>query len=284
LFCFIGCLLTGFMSIYGLPWGRLSTKALTLKIAASNLDMGLKEKTFNECFKGVMLYINKIDLKDKSLIDVFIEDKRSENIVSTIIAPKGKMFSEPDKLAFHLRLYDGTINQVALERKSVHSVHFDTYDINLNLAKAISVAKGEQKHKKEMSLAELHRFAKTADRKDAQYYSMLIEFHKKFSIPFACFALGLLAVPLGMVSSSAKRSFGLGLGLISILLYYLLLSAGKVFGETGIYPPAIGMWVPNIFIGGIGVFVLVRTGKERPLRIDVVPDWVKRIISRFSVH
>jgi lipopolysaccharide export system permease protein len=283
-FCFLGCLLTGFMSIYGLPWGRLSIKELTLKVAASGIDMGLKEKTFNESFKGVMLYINKIDLKDKSLIDVFIEDKRSKNIVSTIIAPKGKLFSEPDKFVFHLRLYDGTINQVALERKAVHSVHFDTYDINLNLDKAVAVAKGKQKHKKEMSLAELHRFLKTTNRKDDRYYSILIEFHKKFSIPFACFAFGLLAVPLGMVSSPAKRSFGLGLGLIFVLLYYLLLSAGKVFGETGIYPPAIGMWVPNIVIGGIGVFVLVKTGKERPLRIDVLPGWVKRVISRFSVH
>jgi len=30
------------------------------------------------------------------------------------------------------------------------------------------------------------------------------------------------------------------------LFLYLLLSAGLVFGEAGMYPPILGMWVPNI--------------------------------------
>ncbi|MFV9646691.1 MAG: LptF/LptG family permease, partial [Desulfobacterales bacterium] len=109
LFCLMGCLLTGFMTIYGVPWGRLSFKTLTYDVVASNVDIGLKERTFNDSFKDVMIYVNKIDLRNKALINVFIEDQRDKNIVSTVIAPTGKLFSEPDKLAFHLRLYNGTI-------------------------------------------------------------------------------------------------------------------------------------------------------------------------------
>ncbi|MBL7181125.1 MAG: LptF/LptG family permease, partial [Desulfobacterales bacterium] len=72
LFCLLGCLLTGFMSIYGLPWGRLSFAELTVKVASSHANVGLKERTFNDGFKDVMLYINKIDLKSKDLVNVFI--------------------------------------------------------------------------------------------------------------------------------------------------------------------------------------------------------------------
>ncbi len=267
LFCLMGCLLTGFMTIYGVPWGRLSFKTLTYDVVASNIDIGLKERTFNDSFKDVMIYVNKVDLRNKALINVFIEDQRDKNIVSTVIAPTGKLFSEPDKLAFHLRLYNGTINQVDLKGRAVHSINFDTYDISLDLKKAVYAAKSSQKDEKEMSLSELTRYLQSAAKKDIQYYTALIAFHKKFSLPFACFVLGLVAVPLGIESSSSRRSFGLGLGLVFFLAYYLMLSAGWVFGEAGIYPPVIGMWAPNIVIGAIGLYLFIRTANERPIKI-----------------
>ncbi|MCJ7615614.1 MAG: LPS export ABC transporter permease LptF [Desulfobacterales bacterium] len=281
LFCLIGCILTGIMTIYGVQWGSLSFKKLTYKVASSNVNIGMKERTFNDNFKGVMLYTNKIDLKNKALTDVFIEDQRTKNIISTAVAPKGEMSSEPDKLLFHLRLYNGTINQVDIEQKTVHSINFDTYDINLDLKKSVP-GKMERKDEKEMSIAELRENLKDAVNKDAKYYSILIEFYRKFSIPFACFALGLLGVPLGVQSKSAKRAFGLGLGLIFFLLYYLMLSAGWVFGEAGIYPPLIGMWMPNIVIGGIGIYLFVRTANDRPVMISYLPYLFKRIFSRFK--
>lgn len=271
LFCLLGCMLTAFMTIYGLPWGSLAFKELTIKVAASNVDFGLKERTFNDSFKNVMLYVSKTDLKNKALIDVFIEEQRAKNIVSTVVAPKGIVFSDPDKFAFQLRLYNGTINQVDLESRTANSINFNAYDLSLDLKKAAAVAEGGLKSENEMSLAELRRNIKSADRKDSQYYSMLIDFHKKFSIPVACFALGLLAIPLGMLSSSARRSFGLGLGLVSVLFYYLLLSAGKVFGEAGVYPPVIGMWFPNIVMGGIGLFLFIKAAREQPLKIRFLP-------------
>ena len=281
LFCLIGCILTGIMTIYGVHWGSLSFKKLTYKVAASNVNIGMKERTFNDNFKGVMLYTNKIDLKNKALTDVFIEDQRTKNIISTAVAPKGEMSYEPDKLLFQLRLYNGTINQVDIEQKTVHSINFDTYDINLDLKKSVPEKKG-RKDEKEMSLTELSNYLKNAVNKDAKYYAILIEFYRKFSIPFACFALGLLGIPLGVQSKSAKRAFGLGLGLIFFLLYYLMLSAGWVFGEAGIYPPLIGMWMPNIVTGGIGIYLFVRTANDRPLLISYLPYLFKRIFSRFK--
>ena len=91
LFCLFGCLLTFFMTAYGMPWGKLSVKELTYRVVSSNLEVGLKDRTFNDSFKDVMLYVNKINPKNKELKDIFIEDKRTQNIVSTVVAPKGKL-------------------------------------------------------------------------------------------------------------------------------------------------------------------------------------------------
>jgi len=280
LFCLMGCLLTGFMTIYGRPWGRSSFKDLTLEVASSHANIGLKERTFNDSFNGVMLYTNKIDLKNKTLVNVFIQDKRNKNVVSTVVAARGNLFSEKDKPFYRLRLYDGSINQVDLKRRETHSSKFDTYDVALDFKRAIAAAKGRPKDEKEMNLFELRQFIRGSKQKDARYFSALIEFHKKFSIAFACFALGILAVPLGIQSRSAKRSFGLGLGLVFFLLYYLMLSAGFVFGEAGVYPPVIGMWLPNIVMGGLGLFLLVRTAEERPVNIGHLAASIKRVLVR----
>ena len=80
----------------------------------------------------------------------------------------------------------------------------------------------------------------------------------------------LLGVPLGIQSRTAKRSYGVGLGLIFIFFNYVLMAAGWVFGEAGVYPPLVGMWVPNIVIGGIGLYFLVKVANEHPVRVDFV--------------
>ena len=106
-------------------------------MAASSFEIGLKERTFNDNFKDVMLYVSKIDAGSKELVDVFIEDKRSEDMVSTIVSSRGKLLSDPETLSFRMRLWDGIINQVNIKNRSVNSIQFDTYDVRLNIKEII---------------------------------------------------------------------------------------------------------------------------------------------------
>jgi lipopolysaccharide export system permease protein len=79
--------------------------------------------------------------------------------------------------------------------------------------------------------------------------------------------MGLLALPLGIQSRNAKKAFGIGLGLLFFLLYYLLLSMGTALAENGELHPAIGMWMPNVILGGGGVYLLVRSAKEKAISL-----------------
>ncbi|UCD91077.1 MAG: LPS export ABC transporter permease LptF [Desulfobacterales bacterium] len=282
LFCLFGCTLTLFMTLYGMPWGRLAVKKLVYEVVSSNLEVGLKDRTFNDDFKDVVLYVNKINPRNKELQDIFIEDKRSQNVVITTVAPKGELVSDPEKHVWLLLLYNGTTYQVDLNNRSSNFIGFETYEIRLDMNRAITNYKQRAKHRKEMSLSELQKYLSTNAQKDTLYYKMLMELHKKFSIPVACFALGLLAVPLGIQSKSAKRSLGLVLGLVCFLCYYLLLSVGLVFGETGAYPPFIGMWFPNLAMGGLGGYLLIKTANEQQLGIGPVINLIKQIKLRLT--
>jgi len=282
LFCLFGCLLTLFMTVYGMPWGRLSFKELSYKIVSSNLEIGLKDRTFNDSFEDVVLYVHKIDPKSKELQDIFIEDKRSQNIVSTVVAPRGKLFSEPDEYIYNLLLYNGVIYQADVKNRSTKYIDFDTYEIQLDIEQVSSSLQPGPKHRKEMNLVELRNYLNNRTQRDSNYYNTLMELHKKFSIPIACFALGLLAVPLGIQSGSTKKSFGLVLGMVFFLIYYLLLTAGLVFGETGTCPPVIGMWVPNVVMGVLGLYLLIKTANERQLGVGPISNLLKGITSRLN--
>ena len=281
-FSLVGTLITGAVALYGLPEGRMAIRNLLYTVATTNTDIGLKPRTFSDDFQGVMLYVNKMVPGEKVLYDVFIEDHRSADIISTVVAPMAQLFSQPGEPVFHLRLSNGTINQVDLENRSANTVHFKTYDLRLDLHQVLPVAVGEPKNAEEMRFTELKTYLATATTKDERYYKVLLEFHKKFAMPFSCLVLGLLAVPLGIQSRMAKRSFGVVMGLGFFLVYYLLLSTGWVFGETGAYPPALGMWVPNIVMAVIAAVLLHRTLRERTVGIDRLLAATGRLRRRFG--
>ena len=282
LFAALGSLLTGFITLYAVPHSRAHMEEMALRMAASNVDIGLKERTFNTAFNKVMLYVSKIDTQNKKLLDIFIEDNRQADVVSTVVAPEGKLFSEPENFTFHLLLFNGTIHQTNLKERSATSIQFDTYKISLDLSKEMDDLEDREKHREEMSIAELRQYVKESAEKDEDYYKARIVLQRRFSIPVACLTMGLLAFPLGMQSKTAKRSFGLILCLFFFLLYYVLLTAGYAFGEDGTLAPEIGMWLPNVTMGSIGILFLIQTGRERSLKIEIIARLVQLLFARFG--
>ena len=282
LFALFGFLLTIFMTLYGAPRSQASLEEMSLKVAASNVDIGLKERTFNDTFKGVMLYVNKIDVKNGKLIDVFIEDKRQPDVVVTVVAPEGRLVGEPEKLIYHMLLSNGTIHQTNPKERSANSIQFNTYTLSLDFKEQVANTAKREKGRNEMSVAELRQYIEEVAGKDEEaYHKAKIALHRRFSIPVACLALGLLAFPLGIQSKSTKRSFGLIACLFFFFLYDLLLAAGFSLGKSGVYPPAIGMWVPNFVMTGLGLYFLRQTGKERSLKFYLLAHRIQKLLTRF---
>jgi len=277
LFCLLGWLTTLIMTVYGIAWGNSSYKNLALDIASSFTDAALKERVFNDSFDNIMIYVNRIDPQGKKLYDILIEDQRDEKNRSTVIAPFGSKLMNKDKTAITMRLNNGIINRVNIKDHAVHTIRFDTYDIHIDLKKNIQQSQEGIKARKEMTLSELQAFIHNPKTSDLDRADALMELNEKFSIPFACFALGLLAVPLGVKSAFLKQSSGLGMGLFCFLIYYLLLGIGWSSVRSGLCSAFVGMWVPNLFIGSIGLWFLIRVAQEKSIGLDYVSDIFYRI-------
>lgn len=92
-----------------------------------------------------------------------------------------------------------------------------------------------------------------------------VEYHKKFSIPFACVVFGLIGVPLGLIVKRSGKMVGFGIGLGLVLVYYLLLQVGQDTGRSGFLPAGFAIWLPNLVIGLLGLGFAMRVILEGKL-------------------
>lgn len=267
-FCFLVALVTLWVTVWAVPWGKYAFSTTGAELARSSLNMALKARQFNTPFDDVMIYVNAVDVKTGNMRDLFIEDGRNDDTVGITVAARGKLVVRPGQEGYTLRLANGTINQVSLSRKTAHQIHFDTYDINFDMPGAGdgNRAGNPSRDLDEMGIGELTATMNTPDISPKKRNEAKLVFHEKFAIPFACMVLGLLSLCLGLQSLSSRKGAGFGMALFFFLGYYMLLAFGWSAGETGKVSPVLAMWLPNVVLGIMALYMLRRVVREAPLQ------------------
>lgn len=102
-------------------------------------------------------------------------------------------------------------------------------------------------------------------RKEREY---LVEIHKKYAIPVACFIFVLIGAPLGIMARRGTFGVAASLSLGFFLLYWSCLIGGEKLADRGYLEPWIGMWAANVILGILGVYLTLRTARE-----NLVIDW-----------
>jgi lipopolysaccharide export system permease protein len=90
----------------------------------------------------------------------------------------------------------------------------------------------------------------------------LVEIHKKYSIPVACIVFVFIGVPLGIMARRGTFGVAATLSLGFFLLYWASLIGGEKLADRGFIAPWIGMWIANIVLGALGIYLTLRAGRE----------------------
>jgi lipopolysaccharide export LptBFGC system permease protein LptF len=98
-----------------------------------------------------------------------------------------------------------------------------------------------------------------------KYNRIEIELFEMFSIPLAIFLLGIIGAPLGAHVRSRGRPLGIVLSLFTFLIYYISLMSVRYICELGILKPGIGVWLPDLFLFIICIYILKKTANDRPI-------------------
>lgn len=259
-------LLTAVTSLFLMPFGNLATKNLLFEMARQKASIGIREKVFNDDFRGILLYAERIPVQGDSLEGVFISDNRTGHEPSTIIARKAYLLSDPATLAITLRLERGSTHAVGRDHKHYRKMDFHYYDIRLDLPSSLAEGGKEVvKSSTEMTATELIATLRKAPVKDESFREMAIELNKKLTIPLSCLVFGLIGIPLGLRKNRSVRSRGFTIGLAVVLIYYLLRLSGEALVETGGLAPVIGTWAPNVIFAAGGALLFVLASRESSL-------------------
>ena len=181
-----------------------------------------------------------------------------------------------------LTLYDGiTYEPVSDSENGFRVTAFAEDQIALDFKETLERTEFESKSTRNMPLAKLKDHIseikarlfqnQSKPQMDRLRYAQ-VEYHKKFSIPFACVVFGLIGVPLGLVVKRSGKMVGFGIGLGLVLIYYLLLQVGQDTGRTGVLPPGFAIWLPNLAIGLLGLGCALRVILEGKLETQQSRD------------
>jgi LPS export ABC transporter permease LptG/LPS export ABC transporter permease LptF len=283
---------------YVMPRGNRQFQQLRTELTTSSVEKAVKPRVFHDQFDNLMIYVNDVEPSTGRWKGVFVADTRSDSpdpgnpqqmadalarqqereqvgsLASQgsgqriIVAAEGNLeVVRPSK--------DIWMNLTDAETHVWDPARPDRYDHTRNQTQRILLpspgaaapAGNLARSFREMNLRELveqdRKLMKgdsASDRVNRNFAR--VEIHKKFAIPFACIAFGVLGLPLGITNRRGGKSSGFSLSIGIIVFYYVMINNGEQLAGSGRVPPAVGMWAANFILLALGVFLLSRANRD----------------------
>lgn len=275
----IGLAMSLICTLILIPRGIAEGRRLMQGALTTRVDAGIEERHFFDTLKNMILYVEKIDSSTGIMSRIFIRESSNPDEVNTIIAREGKTFPDPEGKAFVLHLRNGTIIKEDKYGDTTGTLSFDSYVFRYPLDKAAS---GDApKPLEEMTIAGIRDRVRSAvvekdtDTPEVRAYQRRVRTHarvlitQRFTYPFACLALALMAFPLGLLNLGKSRLNNVSVGLVVMFLYYAFTLATERAARSGLAPPELALPVPAV------VFMCVSAYFIRCVRLERIPGLIR---------
>lgn len=130
----------------------------------------------------------------------------------------------------------------------------------LTLPAAVGPATSSPPKPRHMDLFQLYHYIDTLQHAGLNSSGYIYALHRKFSAPFACFLMIILAAALCLHNGdrNSHASWGLVITIAMGLTFYIIGNAGYLLANSEHLPPAFAAWLPSIIFGGIALFLLLK--------------------------
>jgi lipopolysaccharide export system permease protein len=265
-------LATTFIVIEVEPRARGALTRLIYNLSAK-VTLGINERVFTD-YSGLIMYVNEKPAGSAEMRGILVFDEKEAERPVTVFAKKGEILHDAETLKITLRLSDGSIHLLSDDFQSYQEANFGAANFTVDLSQYLAPLGARPTRVEDMNVTELDdligrfRMRSVLDAQGmADLRRLQVLFHQKFSLPFACMVFGFLAVPLGIQPPKTSRFRGFVLSLIIFLSYFALMTVAEIAGKKGWLPPPLAVWSPNLVMGALGAFLLVRGAQERPVSI-----------------
>lgn len=113
----------------------------------------------------------------------------------------------------------------------------------------------------EMNLRNMHRLidivSNDGDLQQEKSNKFKIEWHKKFTLSFACMLLFLIGAPLGAIIRKGGLGMPVVIAIAFFIIYFIISSTGEKLAEQGAVLPWYGMWLATAILFPIALIIMV---------------------------
>ncbi len=107
-----------------------------------------------------------------------------------------------------------------------------------------------------------------------------IEWHRKFTLSFACFLLFFIGAPLGAIIRKGGLGMPVVVSVLFFVLYYVITISGEKSAKIGEWPSWLGMWISAFILFPLGMFLTYKAATDSViLNIETYLEPVKKIFS-----
>ena len=85
----------------------------------------------------------------------------------------------------------------------------------------------------------------------------MVELQRKVSFPLVTLVMTLLAVPFAVTTGRRGALYGVGVGIVLAIVYWITLSLFAAMGAAGLIPPALAAWAPNILFAAAAAYMIL---------------------------
>jgi lipopolysaccharide export system permease protein len=110
----------------------------------------------------------------------------------------------------------------------------------------------------EMRFAELGRFINALQRSGGDVNQLRVERMLKIAVPVTCMVILLFGAPLATSTQRGGAAFGIGLSLVTTIVFLMLVQLTKAVGGKGLLTPELAAWIPSIVFAAMGGLLMLR--------------------------
>jgi len=234
---------------------RVDSKTLLHK----NIDLLIEPGVFLEHFPNYILYVS--DKDGNKLKNVFIyEVDPTQKSTKVTFAKNGEFISENNVLK--MKLEDGFRDETNPEnKKELYRLNFKIFFIDIPIPEK---DKGEiTKKPVNMSVKEIRNKVNHLKNIGVEPLDFIKEFHKRISFAFSIVTFTILGFGISLMVRHREKSINLGVAFAAGLAGYLLFILAEALIEYHVLPAFLGMWLPNVIIASLGIFLLYKNAHFR---------------------
>ena len=108
-----------------------------------------------------------------------------------------------------------------------------------------------------MSYRQLRQYVGELQTSGFNVTPYVVALHRKLSFPIVTVIMTLIAVPFAVTTGRRGALYGIGVGIVLALAYWLIFSVFAAIGTAGLLSPPLAAWAPNILFAAIAVYLLL---------------------------